>query len=71
MLICDTVDRMTRVGSAVAVAPACGAIPACRDRVCVIARLRAVSGGWRGAGRRTSRVFQLAAEFSGAQPMLV
>ena len=38
MLIRDSIDRATQVGSAAAVALACGAFLACRDRVCVISR---------------------------------
>ena len=34
-----TIDRVVRVGSAVALASVCGAIPACRDRVCVTSRV--------------------------------
>ena len=38
MLIRDTIDRTSRVGSTVAVVSACAAIPACCDRVYVILR---------------------------------
>ena len=34
-----TIDRVARVGSTVALASVCGAIPACSDRVCVISRV--------------------------------
>ena len=36
MLVVDTIDRTARVGSAVAVTHACGTIPACHGRICVI-----------------------------------
>ena len=42
-----TIDRPSRAGTAVAMARACGAIPACHDRVCVILACHAV---WRGTG---------------------
>ena len=59
-----TIRHVTRLGIAVALASACGAIPACRDRVCVLSR-GAPCGGVPGGG--TSRVFQLSTEFSRVQ----
>ena len=48
-----TIDRVARVGSAVASASVCGAIPACRDHICVTSRVALCRAG---AGRRTSGV---------------
>ena len=59
MLIRDSIDRTARVGSTVAVALACGAFLACRDRVCVISR-GAPCGGV--PGGVPSRVTQLTTE---------
>ena len=44
------IDRVVRVGSAVALASVCGAIPACRDRVCVTSHV-ALCGGVLGGVR--------------------
>ena len=41
--LCHSIGRVSRVGSAVAVALACGMFLACHDRVCVISRVRCVA----------------------------